>query len=65
MKIRMFVDSEHVGNKQTRRSRTRFLTCMNMSLINCYSKKQSTIETQLLCVEFVAMKVGVEIFCAI
>ena len=39
-----FVDSNQPGNK-INRSRTRFMIYMNMSLINRYSKKQSTIET--------------------
>ena len=34
----MFIDSNHAGNKQTRRSRTGFMIYMNMSLINWYSK---------------------------
>ena len=56
----MFIDSNHAGDKQTRRSRTGFMIDMNMSLINWYSKKQSTIESSVFGVEFVAMKVGVE-----
>ena len=39
----------------TKRSRTGFMVYMNMSLINWYSKKQSTIETSLFGTEFVAM----------
>ena len=53
----MFLDSNHAGNKQTRRSMDRFIIYMNMSLINWYSKKQSTIETSVLGAEFVVMKV--------
>ena len=41
-------------------SRTRFVIHMNMSLVNWYSKKQSTIETSVFKAEFVVMKVGVE-----
>ena len=44
--LHMFIDSDHAGNKQTRRFRTRFMIYMNMSLNNCYSKKQSSIETR-------------------
>ena len=55
----MFIDSNHVGDKQIRRARTRFMMYMNMSLINWSSKKQSTIETSVFCAEFVAMKVRV------
>ena len=56
----MIVGSDHAGNKQTRRSRIRFMFHMNMSLINWYSKKQSTIETSVFVAEFVAMNIGVE-----
>ena len=53
----MLADSNHADNKWTRRSRTRFMVYMNISLINWYSIKQSTIETLVFGVEFVAMKV--------
>ena len=61
----MFIGSNHVGNKQTRRSRTGFMIYMNMSLINWYSKRQSTIETLVLGAEFVDMKVRIETLWAI
>ena len=32
--LHMFIDSNHAGNKQTRRYRTGFMIYMNMSLIN-------------------------------
>ena len=38
---------------------------MNISLINWYSKKQSTIETSVFGAEFVAMKVEIEALHAI
>ena len=38
---------------------------MNMSLVNWYSKKQSTIETSVFGVVLVAVKVGMETLCAI
>jgi hypothetical protein len=58
--LRMFVDSDHAGNKATRRSRTGFLIFMNMALIGWVSKKQATIEGAVFGAEFVAMKHGVE-----
>ena len=61
----MFVDSNHAGNKQPRRTKTRFMIFMNISLINWYSKKQSTIETSVFGAEFVAMKVEIEALHAI
>ena len=56
----MFVDSDHAGNKATRRSRTGFMIFMNMALIGWVSKKQATIEGAVFGAEFVAMKHGVE-----
>ena len=56
----MFVDSDHAGDKASRRSRTGFMIFMNMSMINWYSKKQSTVEGAVFGSEFVAMKTGVE-----
>ena len=58
--LRMFVDSDHVGDKETRRSRTGFLVHVNTALINWYSKKQSTVESCTFGAEFVAMKTGIE-----
>ena len=60
----MFVDSNNAVDKWTSRSRTLFMIYMNMSLINCYSKKQSTIETSVFGTEFVAIKPRVEILHA-
>ncbi len=54
--IRMIVDSDHAGEKWTRRSWTGFLIYVNMALINWVSKKQHTIETSVFGAEFVAMK---------
>ena len=56
----MFIDSNHAGNKQTRRSKTGLMIYMNMSLISWYLKQPSNIETSVFSTEFVAMKVGVE-----
>ena len=58
--IRMMVDSDHAGEKRTRRSRTGFLIYCNMALIIWLSKRQPTIETSVFGAEFVAMKHGIE-----
>ena len=58
--LRMFVDSDHAGDKKTRRSRTGFLIFCNMALFNWVSKKQPTIESSVFGAEFVAMKHGIE-----
>ena len=60
MDLRMFVDSDHAGDKLTRRSRTGFMIHMNAALILALSKKQSTIETSVFGAEFVALKHGIE-----
>jgi len=56
----MMVDSDHAGDKMTRRSRTVFLIFCNLAPIIWISKKQSTIETSVFGAEFVAMKHGAE-----
>ena len=58
----MFVNSNHAGNKRTRRSRAGFMICMNMSLFTWYSKKQPTIKAQVSGTEFVAMNIRVDKF---
>ena len=58
--LRMFVDSDHAGDKLTRRSRTGFVIYLNKAPIVWFSKKQSTIETSVFGAEFVAMKQGME-----
>ncbi len=56
----MWVDSDHAGEKQTRRSQTGFFIYINMACIDWVSKRQSKIETLVFGAEFVAMKHGVE-----
>ncbi len=56
----MFVDSNHAGDKQTRRSRSSFLIYVNTALFERHSKQQATIETGVFGTEFVAMKTGVD-----
>jgi hypothetical protein len=58
--IRMMVDSDNTGDKQTLRSRTGFLIYCNMALIIWLSKRQLTIETSVFGAKFVAMKHGIE-----
>ncbi len=58
--IRMMCDSDHAGDKRTRRFCTGFLIFYNMALIDWVSKKQATIEMSVLGAEFVAMKHGIE-----
>ena len=60
VELRGFVDSDHAGDKRTRRSRTGFLIFMNMALINWCSKKQTTVECAVFGAEFVAMRSLIE-----
>lgn len=59
--LRIYVDSDHAGDKLTRRSRTGYLVYLNMAPIAWYSKRQSTIETSVFGAEFVAMKTSMEV----
>ena len=54
--IKVYVDSDHAGDKVTRRSRTGFLVYLNSALIYWLSKKQTSVETASFGSEFVAMK---------
>jgi hypothetical protein len=58
--IRMYVDSDHAGEKRTRRSRTGFFVFINQGLMQWILKRQVTIETLVFGAEFVAMKLGME-----
>jgi hypothetical protein len=56
----MMVDSDHAGQKRTRRSRTRFIIFCNLAPIIWLSKQQAAIETSVFGADFVAMKHGFE-----
>ena len=58
--LRMWVDSDHAGDKVTRLSRTGCFIFLNIALVNWLSKKQATIEGSVFGAEFVAMNTGVE-----
>ena len=58
--LRMYVDSDHAGEKRTRRSRTGFFIFLNSALICSLPRKQPTIETAVFGAEFVALKNGIE-----
>jgi hypothetical protein len=58
--LRLYVDSDHAGDRLTRRSRTGFFIYLNGAPIAWQSKKQATIESSVFGAEFVAMKVGME-----
>ena len=54
--MRAYVDSDHAGEKLTRRSRTGFLVYLNSAPIYWLSKKQTAVETSSFGSEFIAMK---------
>ena len=58
--ICMMVDSDHAGDKTTRRSWSGILIFVNNALVDWLSKRQPTIETAVFGAEFVAMKLGIE-----
>ena len=58
--LRLFVDSDHAGEKLTRRSRTGYIAFLNMAPVAWFSKKQTTIETSVFGAEFVAMKTAMD-----
>jgi hypothetical protein len=58
--ICMMCDSDHAGDKRTRRPCTGFLIFCNMALIDWVSKKHATIKTSVFGAEFLAMKHGID-----
>ncbi len=58
--LSMMVDSDHVGEKRTRRSCTGCIIFCNLAPIVWLSKQQPTIKTSIFGAEFVAMKHGIE-----
>jgi hypothetical protein len=65
VQMHVFVDSDHAGDKVTRRSRTRVLIYLNKAPIIWYSKKQNTVETSMFGSEFVAMRQAFEMIKAL
>ena len=55
-----FVDSDHAGDKVTRRSQTGLLLLVNHAPVVWYSKRQNTVETSTFGSEFITMKTAVE-----
>ena len=60
MMMTLFVDSDHAGDKVTRRSRTGYVVFLQNSPITWFSKKQSSVETSTFGSEFMAMKTATE-----
>ena len=60
VRFRMYVDSDHAGDKVSRRSRSGFVIYNNGAVVDWLSKKQSAIETSVFGAEFCTMKHGIE-----
>jgi hypothetical protein len=58
--LRLFVDSDHAGDKLIRISRSGYIIYANCAPILWMSKRQGAIESSVFGAEFVAMKVGLE-----
>jgi hypothetical protein len=58
--LQCYVDSDHVGNLLTRRSRTGYVQMANMAIINWHSKKQGSVEGSSFGRKFVAAKAATE-----
>ena len=55
--IDCFDNSDHAGNRVTRRSHTGIMVFMNMAPIICFFKKQSTIESSTFGAELIALRI--------
>jgi hypothetical protein len=56
-----FVDANHAGDKETRRSQTGILLFVNRAPIIWYSKRQNSVEASTFGSEFTAMKNSIEL----
>ena len=57
----MFVDSDHAGDKVSRRSRMGYFIFIKKAIITWMSKRELTIESSVFGAEFVALKHRVEV----
>eukprot|EP00957_Ditylum_brightwellii_P086053 6546829-Ditylum_brightwellii.AAC.1 len=60
LNLRLFVDSDHAGDKTNRKSRTGFFIYLYMAPVVLHSKKQNMIESSVFGAEVCAMKIGIE-----
>jgi hypothetical protein len=56
-----FVDSDHAGDKVTRRSQTGILIFLNRAPVIAYSKRQNSVESSTYGSELVAMRQAIEL----
>ena len=60
VRMTCFVDADHAGCKETRRSHTGIIIFLNRAPILWFSKRQSTVETSTFGSEIVAMRIAIE-----
>ena len=60
VQINVYCDSDHAGDRVTRRSHTGIIMFVNMSPISWYSRKQTTVETSTFGSEYVALRIAIE-----
>jgi hypothetical protein len=58
--IRHYVDADDAGEKLTRRSRTGYITFLNMAPTNWFSKRQNSVESSTFGSEFTVLKIVTE-----
>ena len=61
IQVNCFVDSDHAGDRVTRRSQTGILLYCNSAPIIWYSKRQNTVKTSTFGSEFVALRIASEL----
>ena len=65
VKMSVFVDADHAGNKVTRRSHTGVLIFLQNALTVWYLKRQNTVESSTFGSEFVAMRIAKDMAIAL
>jgi hypothetical protein len=65
IEVNCFVDSDHAGDKITRRSQTGIILYCNTAPVIWYSKRQNTIEASTFGAEFVALRIASELISSL
>ena len=65
VRITAFMDSDHAGNRVTRRSHSGIFIFVNNALITTYSKKPNTVEAATFGAEMVAMRIARDLTVAL
>jgi hypothetical protein len=65
IEVNCFVDSDHAGDKITRRSQTGIILYCNTAPVIWYSKRQNTVEASTFGAEFVALRIASELISSL